>query len=71
MVRLPDESTVLRFRHLLEAHQLAARLPGVVNGLPRERGLLRKADTVVDATLPAPRFQRAERSRSSRRRDTN
>ena len=30
--RLPDESTILRFRHLLEAHNLAAQMLASVNG---------------------------------------
>ncbi|MGF6651290.1 IS5 family transposase [Paraburkholderia youngii] len=31
MTRLPDESTILRFRHLLEAHGLAAQMLAMVN----------------------------------------
>ena len=49
--RLPDESTILRFRHLLEKHKLAAQILGVVNELLREKGLMLRAGTVVDATL--------------------
>ena len=51
--RLPDESTILRFRHLLEKHKLAAQILLVVNDLLRAKGLLLKAGTVVDATLIA------------------
>jgi transposase, IS5 family len=51
--RLPDESTILRFRHLLERHKLAEQMLGTVNALLIERGLLLKAGTVVDATLIA------------------
>lgn len=51
--RLPDESTILRFRHRLEKHQLAERILGVVNDLLIDRGLLLKSGTVVDATLIA------------------
>jgi IS5 family transposase len=53
LVRLPDESTILRFRHLLEQHGLAAQLLASVNELLQEKGLLLKAGTVVDATLIA------------------
>lgn len=53
LVRLPDESTILRFRHLLEAHQLAGAMLAVVNNTLRERGLLLKTGSVVDATLIA------------------
>ena len=53
LVRLPDESTILRFRHLLEQHGLAAQLLASVNALLHDRGPLLKAGTVVDATLIA------------------
>ena len=53
--RLPDESTILRFRHRLEKHKLAEQILAVVNALLSERGLLLKAGTAVDARLiPAP-----------------
>jgi IS5 family transposase len=53
--RLPDESTILRFRHRLEKYKLAEQILMVVNALLTERGLLLKAGTAVDATLiPAP-----------------
>jgi IS5 family transposase len=51
--RLPDESTILRFRHLLEKHKLAEQILAVVNDLLRDKGLMLKAGTVVDATLIA------------------
>ncbi len=51
--RLPDESTILRFRHLLERHKLAKQLLVVVNDLLSAKGLLLKAGAVVDATLTA------------------
>src|SRR6478735_8289258 len=55
MTRLPDESTILRFRHLLETHGLAAQMLGLVNEILVEKGLMLKTGSVVDATLiPAP-----------------
>ena len=51
--RLPDESTILRFRHLLEKHKLADQVLALVNDLLTGKGLLLKAGTVVDATLIA------------------
>ncbi|ABM43066.1 transposase, IS4 family [Acidovorax sp. JS42] len=51
--RLPDESTILRFRHLLERHKLADQILALVNDLLTGKGLLLKAGTVVDATLIA------------------
>ena len=51
MARLPDESTILRFRHLLEQHGLAAQMLTAVNDILRDKGLMLRAGTVVDATL--------------------
>ena len=51
--RLPDESTILRFRHLLEAHDLGAQILEAVNAQLQRQGLLLKTGTVVDATLIA------------------
>ena len=53
MTRLPDESTILRFRHLLEKHKLAAQMLVVINDMLRDKGLMLRAGTVVDATLIA------------------
>jgi IS5 family transposase len=50
---LPDESTILRFRHMLEAHGLGQQILAAVNARLIERGLLLKTGTVVDATLIA------------------
>lgn len=50
---LPDESTILRFRHLLEAHHLSLQILATVNATLTAKGLLLKQDTVVDATLIA------------------
>ena len=52
-VRLPDESTILRFRHMLEEHDLAADMLRVVNDILQAKGLLLRAGTAVDATLIA------------------
>jgi IS5 family transposase len=49
--RLPGESTMLRFRHLLERHDLAANILQTINAQLLKRGLMLKAGTVVDATL--------------------
>ena len=51
--RLPDESTILRFRHLLEAHNLSGQMLGPINSTLAARGLMLKAGTAVDATLIA------------------
>ena len=49
--RLPDESTILRFRHLLERHKLPEQILAVVNDLLRDKGLMLRTGTGVDATL--------------------
>ena len=51
--RLPDESTILRFRHRLEKHQLADGLLATVNDVLSRQGLLLKEGSAVDATLIA------------------
>ena len=52
-MRLPDEGTILRFRHLLEEHGLGQQILATVNAKLIERGLMLKTGTVVDATLIA------------------
>ena len=51
--RLPDESTILRFRHRLEKHKLTEQILVSVNELLTQRGLFLKTGTIVDATLIA------------------
>ena len=51
--RLPDESTILRFRHRLEEHKLSEQILQTVNDLLTERGLLLRVGTAIDATLIA------------------
>ena len=51
--RLPDESTILRFRHLLEKYDLAVDMLRVVNDLLGHKGLMLKSGTAIDATLIA------------------
>lgn len=50
-VRLPDESTILRFRHLLEEHELSQQMFALVNELLHSRGLMLKNGSAIDATL--------------------
>jgi len=51
MTRLPDESTILRFRHLLEAHELSVGMLAAVNEILQAKGLMLKVGSAVDATL--------------------
>ena len=50
---VPDETTILRFRRLLEEYKLAPQILALVNELLGAKGLLLRAGTVVDATLIA------------------
>jgi IS5 family transposase len=49
--RLPDETTILRFRYLLERHNLAVDMLRVVNDILQAKGMMMRTGTVVDATL--------------------
>jgi IS5 family transposase len=50
---IPDETTILNFRRLLEKHQLTEKLWEEVNGYLREKKFLLRQGTIVDATLIA------------------
>ena len=47
----PDETTVCKFRHLLERHGLGAKIFARVNGYLESRGVKLGTGTIVDATL--------------------
>ncbi|MDD2159287.1 IS5 family transposase [Pseudomonas sp. MIL19] len=49
--RIPDETTILNFRRLLEKHELATGILAVINGYLGDRGLSLRQGTIVDATL--------------------
>ena len=49
--RIPDETTILNFRRLLERNELAAGILAVINGYLGDRGLSLRQGTIVDATL--------------------
>ena len=48
---VPDESTILRFRHLLERDQLTQKIFELVRGLLEQKRLLLKSGTIVDETI--------------------
>jgi len=49
--KVPDESTILRFRHLLEQHKLTESIFEAVKDLLAEHRLTLQAGTIVDATI--------------------
>jgi len=61
---VPDETTILRFRHLLEEKNLSERMLTLVNGILTQRGLMVRSGTVVDATLIAALSSTKNQTRS-------
>jgi IS5 family transposase len=49
--RIPDETTILNFRHLLEQHQLTEKLFAEVNRHLADQGITLRSGTLVDATI--------------------
>jgi len=47
----PDESTILRFRHLLEEHELCGQILDTVNLYLASKGIRIGTGTIVDATI--------------------
>ena len=50
---IPDETTILNFRRLLETHELAPQILERVNAHLARKGQSLKAGTIVDATIIA------------------
>ena len=50
---IPDETTILNLRHLLEANDLAEDILRAINALLARKGLLLKQGSIVDATIIA------------------
>jgi IS5 family transposase len=49
--RIPDETTILNFRHLLEKHQLTEKMFAEVNRHLADQGITLRSGTLVDATI--------------------
>ena len=49
--RIPDETTILNFRRLLETHGLGAQMLESVNAHLHRKGLSLRSGTIVDATI--------------------
>lgn len=69
---IPDETTILNFRHLLEQHQLTARLMNTINDVLEHRGALLKGGTMVDATIihAAPSTKNQKKARDPEMKQT-
>ena len=48
---IPEDTTIMNFRHLLEKHQLAAGILETINNYLRDKGLSLRQGTIVDATI--------------------
>jgi IS5 family transposase len=54
----PDETTILRFRHLLEEHDLCGQMLDTVNHYLESKGIRIGTGTIVDATIIRARLRR-------------
>lgn len=74
---IPDETTLLKFRHLLERHRLTETLFNDTQARLAEQGLLLREGTIVDATLIAAlsstknRERKRDREMSSTKKGNN
>ena len=60
---VPDATTLLKFRHLLEQHKLTEKMLGQLKQTLSNRGVLMKEGTIVDATiLEAPSSTKNEQN---------
>lgn len=48
---IPEDATIMNFRHLLEKHQLALVILAVINGYLQEKGLSLRQRIIVDITI--------------------
>lgn len=61
---IPDETSILNFRRLLEKHKLTERLLSEINAHLSERGLIVGKGTIVDATIiDAPSSTKNEKNK--------
>lgn len=65
---VPDESTICRFRHLLERHELGRKLFEEVHDYLQRQGIKVSRGTLVDATMINAPPRRRTRRRSAIRR---
>ncbi len=61
---LPDETTILNFRHLLERHELGGKLMAEINAHLAEQGLRLREGTILDATIIAAPSSTKNKKRS-------
>ena len=69
--RIPDETTILTFRHLLEKHDLGQQIFEVVKAHLKANGMAMKQGTIIDATFIATQLHLYEGEARVRRRRQN
>lgn len=52
-VPVPDETTILNFRHLLEEYKLSEKFFETIRNLLEQKGIMMKEGSIVDATIIA------------------
>jgi len=67
--RIPDETTILSFRHLLENHDLGQQIFETVKAHLKQRGMAMKQGTIIDATLISAPSSTKEQGREAGPRD--
>ena len=67
--KVPDETTILNFRHLLEKHNLSKALFHQINLYLQEHNLLLKEGTAIDATLISAPTSTKNKSKKKRSRN--
>jgi IS5 family transposase len=64
----PDETTICRFRHLLEEHRLGEKIFQIVNQYLAAAGIRVQNGTIVDATIiQAPTSRKNQQGHPTRR----
>lgn len=61
--RVPDESTILHFRHFLEKYELQKKFFEIVQKLLGQKGLIMKEGTILDATIIAAPSSRKNKNK--------
>ncbi len=67
----PDETTICKFRHLLEKHKLAEQLFATSQKHLVQRGLMVKSGTIVDATIISASTKNKDRQRDPEMKSTH
>jgi IS5 family transposase len=59
---MPDESTILRFRRLLETHQLGLQILALVNAILTDKTMRKKLDLSTQLGMPKEKYEQTKAS---------